>query len=97
MVPVRDPLKQKAVLLQEGFSSDEIKGGYKSLNFIDGALQSEADRSILKRCKSRREQLLTTLRSGKTQRLRWLLENYMTSSTTIPFPPTATPSRHCIP
>ena len=55
MVPVGDPLKQRAVLLREGFSSEEIRGAYQAWNFIDGALQSEADRSILKRCKSPRE------------------------------------------
>ena len=54
-VPVGDPLKQKAVLLQEGFSNEEIKGAYQAWNFIDAALQSDSDRSILKRCKSPRE------------------------------------------
>ena len=54
-VPVRDPLKQKAVLLQEGFSNEEIRGAYQAWNFIDAALQSNADISILKRCKSPRE------------------------------------------
>ena len=52
-VPVGDPLKQKPVLLQEGFSNEEIKGAYQAWNFIDAALQSDSDRSILKRCKSR--------------------------------------------
>ena len=46
-VPAGDPLKQKAVLLQEG--------AYQAWNFIDAALQSNVDRSILKRCKSPRE------------------------------------------
>ena len=55
VVPVRDPLKHRAVLLREGFSSEEIRGAYQALDFVDGALQSEADRSILKRCKSPRE------------------------------------------
>ena len=54
-VPVGDPLKQKAVLLQEGFSNEEIKGAYQAWNFIDAALQSDSDQSILKRCKSPRE------------------------------------------
>ena len=54
-VPVGDPLKQKAVLLQEGFSNEEIMGAYQAWNFIDAALQSDSDRSILKRCKSPRE------------------------------------------
>ena len=54
-VPVGDPLKKKAVLLQEGFSNEEIKGAYQAWNFIDAALQSDSDRSILKRCKSPRE------------------------------------------
>ena len=54
-VPVGDPLKQKAVLLQEDFSNEEIRSAYQAWNFIDAALQSESDRSILKRCKSPRE------------------------------------------
>ena len=54
-VPVGDPLKQKAVLLQEGFSNEEIRNAYQAWNVIDAALQSESDRSILKRCKSPRE------------------------------------------
>ena len=54
-VPVGHPLKQKAVLLQEGFSNEEIRSAYQAWNFIDAALQSEADPSILKRCKSPRE------------------------------------------
>ena len=54
-VPVGDPLKQKAVLLQEGFSNEEIRSAYQAWSFIDAALQSESDRSILKRCKSPRE------------------------------------------
>ena len=54
-VPVGDPLKQKAVLLQEGFSNEEIRSAYQAWNFIDAALQSETDRSILERCKSPRE------------------------------------------
>ena len=54
-VPVGDPLKQKAVLLQVGFSNEETRSAYQARNFIDAALQSEADRSILKRCKSPRE------------------------------------------
>ena len=55
MVSVGDSLKQKAVLLREGISSEEIRGAYQAWNVIDEALQSEADRSILKRCKSPRE------------------------------------------
>ena len=55
VVPVGDPLKQKAVMLWEGSSSEEIKGAYQAWNFIDGALQSEVDRLILKKCKSPRE------------------------------------------
>ena len=54
-VPVGDPLKQKAVLLQEGFSNEKIRGAYQAWNYIDAALQSNADRSILKRCKPLRE------------------------------------------
>ena len=38
-----------------GFSSEESRGAYQAWGFIDGALQSEGDRSILKRCKSTRE------------------------------------------
>ena len=56
-ITVEDVLKQKAVLLLEGFSREEIRGAYQAWNFIDGALQSEADRSILKICKSSREAL----------------------------------------
>ena len=54
-VPVGDPLKQKAVLLREGLSSEEIRGGYQAWNFLDAALQSEEDRAILKRFRSPRE------------------------------------------
>ena len=50
-----DQLKQNTVLLREGFSSEETRGAYQVWNFIGGALQSEADRSILNRCKSPRE------------------------------------------
>ena len=38
MVPVGDPLKQKAVLLREGFSNEEIRGAYRVWNFINSAL-----------------------------------------------------------
>ena len=55
IVPVGDPLKQRAVLLREGFSREEIRGAYRAWNFIDGAPQNKADRSILKSCKSPRE------------------------------------------
>ena len=54
-VPVGDPLKQKAVLLWEGFSPEEIRGAYQAWNFLDAALQSEEDRAILKRHRSPRE------------------------------------------
>ena len=43
---------QKAVLLREGFSPEEIRGTYQAGNFLDAALQSEEDRAILKRCRS---------------------------------------------
>ena len=43
------------MFLWESFSSEEIRGAYQTWDFIDGALQSEADRSILKRCKSPRK------------------------------------------
>ena len=55
MIPIGDPLKQKAVLLREGFSNEEIRGAYQAWDFIDKVLQSEADRAILKRCRSPRE------------------------------------------
>ena len=96
VVPVGDPLKQRAVLLREGFSSGEIKGAYQAWNVMDGALQSEAERSILKRFKSPRD-VLTTLRSGTIQRGRLRLKRYMASSMISPFSPTATPSRHFMP
>ena len=51
-VPIGDPLKQKAVLLREGFSPEEIIGIYQAWNFLDASLQSEEDRAILKRCRS---------------------------------------------
>ena len=54
-VPVGDPRKQKAVLLREGFSPEEIRGAYQAWNFLDAALQSEEDRAILERCRSPRE------------------------------------------
>ena len=38
-VPVGDPLKQRAVLLRECFSSEETRGAYQAWNFIDGALE----------------------------------------------------------
>ena len=53
-VSVGDPLKQKAVLLREGFLPEEIRGAYQTWNFLDAALYSE-DREILKRCRSPRE------------------------------------------
>ena len=55
VVPVEDPLKQRAVLLREVFLSNKIRGLYQAWNFTDRALPSEVDRSILKRCKSPRE------------------------------------------
>ena len=55
MVPVGDPLKPKAALLREGFSNEEIRGAYQAWNLIDAALQSEADRAILKICRLPRE------------------------------------------
>ena len=54
-VPVGDPLKQKAVLLWESLSPEEIRGAYQAWKFFDAALQSEEDREILKRCRSPRE------------------------------------------
>ena len=41
VISVGIPLKQKAVLLREGFSSEEIRGAYRAWKFIHGALQSE--------------------------------------------------------
>ena len=55
VVPEGDPLKQKAVLLREGFSNEEVRGAYQAWNFTDGAPHSETDISILKRWKSARE------------------------------------------
>ena len=55
MVPVGYPLRSKTALLREGFSNEEIRSAYQAWNFIDAALQSEADRAILKTCKSPRE------------------------------------------
>ena len=55
VVLVGDPLKQEAILLREGFSSEEIIGAYQAWNFTDEALRSEVDGSILRRCKSPRE------------------------------------------
>ena len=49
MVPAGNPLKLKAVPLRERFSNEEIRGAYQAWNFIDAALQSEADRAIPKR------------------------------------------------
>ena len=54
-VPVGDSLKQKAVLLRGGESPDETRGAYQAWNFLNGVLQSEEHRSILKRCRSPRE------------------------------------------
>ena len=54
-VPVGDPLKQKTVLLREGFLPEEIRDAYQAWNFLDAALQSDEDRAILKRCRSPRE------------------------------------------
>ena len=54
-VPGGDPLKQKAVLLRDGFLPEEIRGAYQAWNFLDAVLQSEKDRAILKRCRSPRK------------------------------------------
>ena len=51
-VPVGDPLKQNALLLREGFLSEEIRGTYQAWNLLDAALQRDKDRAILKRCRS---------------------------------------------
>ena len=55
VVPVGDPLKLRAMLLREGFSREGIRGAYQAWIYIDGALQSEADTSILKIFKPPRE------------------------------------------
>ena len=55
MIPVGDPLKPKAALLQGGFSNLEIRGAYQAWRFIDAALQSEVDRAIMKICRSPQE------------------------------------------
>ena len=36
VVPVGNPLEQKAVLPREGFQSQETRGAYQARNFIDG-------------------------------------------------------------
>ena len=76
MVPVGDLLKQKAVLLREDFSSEEIREAYQAWNFIDRALQSEADTSILKRCKPPKE-AFDHLEKRYVQRVRWRLKSYI--------------------
>ena len=96
MVPVGDPLKQKAVLLWEGFSNEEIRGTYQAWNFIDAALRSEADRAILKRCRSPREVFERLEKRGMTQKVRWRPNDCATSSTSLKFHPTVTPSPHWI-
>ena len=55
MVPVGDLLKPKAALLRESFSNEEIRDAYQALNFIDAAIQSGADKAILKGRRSPRE------------------------------------------
>ena len=55
MVPVGDLLKPKAALLRECFANEEIRCAYQALNFIDAAIQSGADKAILKRCRSPRK------------------------------------------
>ena len=45
-VSVGDPLKQKTVLLREGFLPEKIRGACQAWNFLDAALQSEEDRAI---------------------------------------------------
>ena len=92
-VPVGDPLKQKAVLLQEGFSNEEIRSAYQAWNFIDAALQSESDRSILKRCKSPRE-VFERLKKWHDPDSEVATQRLCTSSTSSQFHPTATPSPH---
>ena len=54
VVPVRDPLKQNAVLLREGFSIEEKRWVLCVCPSVE-IFQSEADRSFLNRCKSPRE------------------------------------------
>ena len=51
----RSAQTEGSVVTEGFFLSEEIKGAYEACNFIDGALQSEAGKSILKRCKSPRE------------------------------------------
>ena len=94
MIPVGDPIKQKAVVLREGFSNEEIRGAYQAWNLIEAALQSEADRAILKRCKSPREVFGRIKKSGMTQRVRWRPNDCTASSTSLQFPPTVTPAPH---
>lgn len=40
--PFGDPLKQRTVLLREGFTPRGVSGAYQAWNFIDTSLQSEA-------------------------------------------------------
>ena len=49
-------------------------------NFVDRALQNEADISVLERCKPPREAFDHLEKYSKTQRMRWRLRSYMTSS-----------------
>ena len=95
VVPVGYPLKQKAVLLQEGLLSEEIRGAYQAWNFIDGALQSEADRSILKRCKSPRD-VFDHLKKWYDPESEVVTQKLYDKFNNITIPPTATPLRHCM-
>ena len=45
-VSVGDPLKQKTVLLREGFLPEKIRGACQAWDFLDAALQREEDRAI---------------------------------------------------
>ena len=47
-VPVGYPLMQRAVLLREGFSSEEIRGPYQAWNSIDGVLRDEVVVAVAK-------------------------------------------------
>ena len=52
VVLVGNPLKQKAVLLREGFSSEEIRGSYQAWKVIDGVLGYLTKKSIVRKAET---------------------------------------------
>ena len=95
VVPVGDPFKQKAVLLRKDLSSKEIREAYQAWNFIDGALQSQVDRSLLKRCKSPREAFdhLEKWYDPESEVVTQMLYNKFHD---FAIPPNSNPLRHCM-